>query len=107
MIWLWNYFKNVRKINQKSISYHFFKKGIHLTRTHHAKEHANLLSTALCNLGEVYRHKQMLPEAKIVIEEAIIIKEKLYGGNNGETTNVEVATTLDGLGNLKFINYFK
>ena len=81
------------------------KKGIHLTRTHHAKDHANLLSTALCNLGEVYRYKKMLPEAKIVIEEAIIIKENLFGGSKGDANNVEVATTLDSLGNWNFINY--
>lgn len=63
-----------------------------------SKESPNLLAMALCNLGEMYRHKGQLLDAKTVIEEALIIKEKLFGVQ----PNLEVASALDNLGNVYY-----
>ena len=53
---------------------------------------------SLCNLGEIFRHNNQLKEAKIVIEEAIIIKEKLFG----KDSLIELASSLDNLGNVYY-----
>ena len=74
------------------------KNSIKVLRSEYMKENPNLLAMALCNLGEMYRHKKLLPEAKVSIEEALIIKEKIFGAN----PNLELSSALDNLGNVYY-----
>lgn len=85
-------------LKRYDMSIELLKNAIKILRGEEMKEHVNLLAMALCNIGEMYRHKKMLPEAKTAIEEALIIKEKIYGIE----PNLEVASALDNLGNVYY-----
>lgn len=79
-------------------SIELLRNSIRTIRTEHTQESPNLLAMALCNLGEMYRHKKMLIEAKNCIEEGLIIKEKIFGLG----ASLEMAAALDNLGNVYY-----
>ena len=79
-------------------SIELLRNSIKTIRTEFARDNPNLLAMALCNLGEIYRHKKQLQEAKNCIEEGLIIKEQLFGSG----PSLDIAVALDNLGNVYY-----